>query len=106
MRSQRASGILLVAGQEHGDVGVLKRPAACIARSAATITAIPPLSSPAPGPCARLPSRTQRWNGKSGSNTVSRWAMSSSRLPRAASDVASDEMAGAARGLHVDPLRS
>ncbi len=39
-------------------------PAACIARSAATITAIPPLSSPAPGPWPRSPLRCQRWNGE------------------------------------------
>ena len=34
---------------------LLSVPAAFIARSAATITAIPPLSSPTPGPFARLP---------------------------------------------------
>ena len=79
-------------------------PAACIARSAATITAIPPLSSPAPGPCAWSPCGTQRWNGESGSNTVSRCAISSSRLPRLAARVARDEVAGAARRLHVDPF--
>ena len=57
-----------------------KVPAACMALKAATITTMPPLSSPAPGPSACSPLRTNFWNGLSGSNTVSRCAMSSSFL--------------------------
>jgi hypothetical protein len=56
-------------------------PAACIARSAATMTTIPPLSSPAPGPVAFSPSRTKCWKGESGSKTVSRWPIRSIFLP-------------------------
>jgi hypothetical protein len=78
----RVAGILLVAGEDDLDVGVFSVPAACIARSAATITTMPPLSSPTPGPSAVSPLRTKRWNGESGSNTVSRWPISSMRLPR------------------------
>ena len=61
-------------------------PAACIARSAASIVTMPPLSSPAPGPSASSPRRTNFWNGESASNTVSRWPMRRRRfvpgLPR------------------------
>ena len=53
-------------------------PAACIARRADTMTTMPPLSSPAPGPIACSPLRTKVWKGLSASNTVSRWAMSNS----------------------------
>ena len=60
----------------------LSVPACCMARSAATITTIPPLSSPAPGPTPSLPLRSHRWNGLSGSNTVSRCPISSIFLPR------------------------
>jgi hypothetical protein len=47
-------------------------PAACMARSAATMTTSPPFMSLEPGPSAMSPRRTKRWNGLSGSNTVSR----------------------------------
>ncbi len=53
-------------------------PAACMARNADTITTIPPLSSPAPGPTASSPLRTNFWKGLSASKTVSRCAMSKS----------------------------
>ncbi len=56
-------------------------PAACIARRAASITTIPPLLSFAPGPTALLPSRVNFWKGELGSNTVSRWPISSIFLP-------------------------
>jgi hypothetical protein len=78
----RVAAVLLVAGQDDLMSAFLSVPAACIARSAATITAIPPLSSPRPGRSPSLPLRVQRWNGESGSNTVSRWPISSSFLPR------------------------
>ena len=56
-------------------------PAACIARRAATMMTSPPFISLTPGPSARSPRRTYFWNGLSGSKTVSRWPMSSIRLP-------------------------
>ena len=55
-------------------------PAAFIARRAATMTTSPPLLSPAPGPSASFPLRTNVWKGLSASNTVSRCAMSNSFL--------------------------
>ena len=61
----------------------LSVPAACIARKRGDHHRHPALV--VAGARARAPSspsRTQRWNGESGSNTVSRWPISSSRLPR------------------------
>ena len=57
-------------------------PAARIARSAASMITSPPFMSPTPGPSTTSPVRFQPWNGLSGSNTVSRWPISSRRLPR------------------------
>ena len=81
-------------------------PAACMARSAATITAIPPLSSPAPGRAPSSPSRCPALERRIG--LEHRVEMRDQQQPLAvpAAGVPGDEMAGAAGRRHVDPLRS
>ena len=79
-------------------------PAACIARSAATITTIPPLSSPAPGPSARVrPCGSKRWNGRIGLEHRVEMADQEHPLAPAAALVGGDDMAGAAGLGHRDP---
>ena len=73
-------GIALSVAKAGGEVVGVGR--SSMADTAARITAIPPLSSPAPGPSATFPRRVQRWKGECGSNTVSRCAIRSIRLPR------------------------
>ena len=80
-------------------------PAACIARSAATITAIPPLSSPAPGPCASSPLRSQRWNGRIRLEHRVEMADQQQPLAAAAARVAGDDVAGAAGGASCRSTR-
>ncbi len=82
----------------------LSVPALSIARSAARITAIPPLSSTTPGPIALSPSRVNFWKGEL--RFEHRVDMRDQQHPLAAAIalMGSDEMPGALGFGQVEPL--
>ena len=100
---KRLAGQLLVAGHHHRHAAGGRAPRPRAAPSSAWImTTSPPFMSMMPGPRAvRSSMRSNRWNGLSGSNTVSRCPISSTRGPVPAT--LGDEMAGALERRAVDP---